>query len=119
MKCMRIHPLAALIAAGVAVGAAPVQGAAGPAATPLGVYLTCDPGFCEAYAEGGTGGYTYEWTNATELSDVGAYSTAYPNCPTGTGPHTWYVYVNVTVRDSSGATFTPNVSRAVDCQGGD
>lgn len=76
------------------------------AAAPLSVTLNCDPMICEAWADGGTGVYSFSWENASEQGEHGAFSSADPYCLPGSGPGAWYTYVRVTVTDSSGATAT-------------
>lgn len=84
--------------------------------TPLAVYLTCGPSYtyfsCDAYATGGSGsGHTFYWSNATEMSTSGPWSSAVGSiqCPYYAQPGQT-VEVAVVVTDSNAgyayATYT-------------
>lgn len=91
-------------------------GATAPA-TPLSVSMTCSSGLCEAWADGGTGVYTFTWTGASENGERGAFSSADYTCPRSLLPGQ-YLYVSVQVTDSSGASVSPG-DYAVDCGEGE
>lgn len=62
--------------------------------------MYCEPlGACEAWASGGTGGYSFTWTNAIEGDDYNGYSQAAPKCYSSN----FTITVTATVTDSSGA----------------
>lgn len=101
MKMTTIPIFAALLAAGLGAGW-PEARASG--AAPLSVTLDCGDPVCVAEAAGGTGSYSFTWTNAHERYDSNGFSTADPICPGYPDFPDSYVYVSVTVTDSSGAT---------------
>jgi hypothetical protein len=81
---------------------------------PLSATLTCDTGIvsCFATAAGGNGGYTFAWTplsNATVTyqNTSGSTSTVVGQCTSGST-----YKMQVTVRDSAGASRTRNASRS-------
>ncbi|HEX6095006.1 MAG TPA: hypothetical protein VF432_01685 [Thermoanaerobaculia bacterium] len=66
------------------------------------MYCTSDSITCEAVATGGSGGYSFAWTNAELGYTEGNYSEAAPQCWSGHNKFT----VSVTVTDGLGATGT-------------
>jgi hypothetical protein len=113
MRLMILRTLLALGAAGsVAAGApAPAPTSTRVDAVALSVSLSCelDGHTCYAYASGGTGGYSFSWTKATEYYSEPSYSEAIAHC----GDYIGGVYVRVTVTDGLGATAT--AGRGVEC----
>lgn len=101
MRLPILRTLCALgVAALVAAGAPLAQThAASVTASPLSVELYCPAAglLCEAYAAGGSGVYSFEWTNARDPYQDGAYSGAYRICPAGQ----YGVVVEVTVSDGA------------------
>lgn len=107
MRSTLLGTLAMLAAAGIALP--PPSGAAEATMqaerpslarrTPLSLTALCEGIYCEAYAEGGSGPYSFTWTNMTEMFDADGYSAAQLNCP-------FYgqKLVTVTVTDSNGST---------------
>lgn len=106
------HPILRTFAALCIAG---TVGAGAPATTldasALSVSLSCefDGHTCYAYASGGTGGYSFSWTKATEYYSEPGYSEALAHC----GDYIGGVYIRVTVTDGLGATAT--AGRGVEC----
>jgi hypothetical protein len=94
-------------------------------AVPLSVSLSCglymDFGgygthVCDAYGSGGSGEYSYSWTNAYEFYYAGYWSQAEVDCYAYGYGFNWPVDVWVTVTDSDGRT--ASASRTVPCSRG-
>jgi hypothetical protein len=94
--------LAVLCVAGAMAAGFGVAPAA--ASDPLNVTLSCQPdaNMCQAYASGGSGSYTFTWTNASEYYSEPGYSEAYPHC----FDYVSGLLVRVKVTDGTGATDT-------------
>lgn len=104
---MRIPIFRTVSAVSLAVALSAFSGAGSAEAAPahalsVSMYCESDAITCDAYASGGTGGYTFSWTNANEGGTSGNQSTAGPHCWSG---HTRFT-VSVTVTDGLGATAT-------------
>lgn len=95
------------VAGSVGAGAPTSAATATPSASTLSVEMFCqDSGSsCEAYATGGSGGYTFTWTNAIEWRRESDYSAAVPQC----SRFNKGVWVKVSVTDSSGGTVTGQI----------
>lgn len=76
--------------------------AAPPLALSVSLYCSSSAINCQAIASGGTGGYSFTWTNANEGLTDGSSSEAAPQCWSG---HTRFT-VSVTVTDGTAATAT-------------
>lgn len=103
-----LRTLCAVALAGSLGEAAPTSVATAPLVTStLSVELSCrdDGSSCEAYATGGSGGYTFTWTNAIEWRNEYGYSAAIPQCTEIMRG----VFVQVTVADSAGGTTTEGI----------
>lgn len=103
MRVTTLRILSVLGVAGAVAAGAPTL-AARTDASALSVSLYCiDDSFtCDAYASGGSGGYSFTWTSATEYYSEPGYSAATPHCSDYIGG----VYVRVKVTDGLGATAT-------------
>lgn len=82
--------------------ARPSAPAAPTQAISVSLYCEGDAIFCVAAASGGTGAYTFTWTNANVGYTSGNYSEASPHCWSGHSQFT----VRVTVTDGTGASAT-------------
>jgi hypothetical protein len=103
MRATRLRFIAAL----ALLGTASAVKASTPS-SPLFLSMNCENGYCEAVASGGSGVYSFSWTNAWEISEDMFLSSAEPACYTsGT------ITVSVRVTDSNGARAT--VSRPYSC----
>lgn len=71
-------------------------------ATGITVTMSCtqDSISCEAVASGGSGNYSFVWTNATEGVTDGNYSEAAPHCWSG---HTKFTVSVAVTDDASGS----------------
>ena len=97
--------LAAALMALPGAGRAETRPSAAPVpaeAISVSLYCESDAIFCQAIASGGTGPYTFVWTNANEGYTEGSSSEAAPQCWSGHNKFT----VSVTVTDGLGATGT-------------
>jgi hypothetical protein len=105
---MRVPKFRAVTSAALAAALTAIPGAgraethAAPAAISVNLQCTSDSITCEAVAWGGTGAYSFVWTNAEEGYTEGSYSEAAPHCWSGHSKFT----VSVTVTDGLGATGT-------------
>ncbi len=108
MRHSILRTLIVLCVAGVLAAGSGVAPAA--ASNPLDVTLSCLPDalLCEAYASGGSGSYTFTWTNASEYYTEPGYSEAYPHC----FDYVSGLLIKVKVTDSTGATDTAQRSMA-------
>lgn len=70
--------LALTVAAAILVQAASPSGADANPSSTLYVSMYCEYGYCEATASGGSGNYTWSWTNANPDNTTGSISTATP-----------------------------------------
>lgn len=113
MMAPRFRTLAALVLAvalaGCADGPTAASGEAAPdrdgavlsvqATSTLSISMFCEPGgYCEAYADGGSGGYSFTWDGAEELADSDGWSIADPYCFTS-----GWITITATLTDSSGS----------------
>lgn len=105
---MRATPLRFIAALALLGTASAVQASTPQPSSPLFVSMTCESGYCEAVANGGSGVYSFSWANAWEISEDMFLSAAEPACYTsGT------ITVSVRVTDSNGAS--ARTSRLYNC----
>jgi hypothetical protein len=75
---MRAVPARSFAALAMAAGLAAFAHAPAAPTSALSVSMYCEYGYCEATASGGSGNYTWSWTNANPDNTTGQISTATP-----------------------------------------